>query len=167
MMGKDDVTTTAPKLWTVLVRAYRSMAEVLEASVAEEGMCLSDFAVLEVLLHKGSLPISVIGEKVLLTNASMTSAVDRLEERGLVRRVSSGEDRRVRLVDLTACGRKLITDVFERHEQEIERMMEGVGTADRNQMRAGLKAIGFAAKAMHEERMTARKARARDDRLAG
>ena len=163
----ESAVTTAAKLWTVLARAYRSMAEVLEASVAEEGMCLSDFAVLEVLLHKGSLPISTIGEKVLLTNASMTSAVDRLETRGLVRRVNSGEDRRVRLVELTACGRKLITDVFGRHEQEIERMMAGVTGEERTQMRAGLKTIGMAAKSMHEERAAARKTRAREDRMAG
>ena len=43
-------------------------------------------AVLEVLLHKGPLTISVIGEKVLLASASMTSAIDRLEIRELVRR---------------------------------------------------------------------------------
>lgn len=158
---------TGTRLWMVLARAYRSMADVLEASVAEEGMCLSDFAVLEVLLHKGSLPISTIGEKVLLTNASMTSAVDRLESRGLVTRVSSADDGRVRLVSLTACGRKLITDVFARHEEEIERMMGGVDDAVRDQMRAGLKTVGLAAKAMHEERTAARKARAREERLAG
>ena len=159
--------TTGARLWTVLARAYRSMADVLEASVAEEGMCLSDFAVLEVLLHKGSLQISTIGEKVLLTNASMTSAVDRLEGRGLVTRVSSEDDGRVRLVALTACGRKLITDVFGRHEEEIERMMRGLDAEARDQMRAGLKTIGMAAKAMHAERTAARKARAREEQIAG
>ena len=159
--------TTGARLWTVLARAYRSMADVLEASVAEEGMCLSDFAVLEVLLHKGSLPISTIGEKVLLTNASMTSAVDRLEGRGLVTRASSTDDGRVRLVALTACGRKLITDVFGRHEGEIERMMGGLDAAARDRMRTGLKTIGLTAKAMHEERTAARKARAREDQIAG
>lgn len=163
----QQAETSGPRLWTVLARAYRSMAEVLEASVAEEGLCLSDFAVLEVLLHKGSLPISTIGEKVLLTNASMTSAVDRLEERSLVRRLNSGEDRRVRLVELTACGHQLIEDVFGRHEQEIERMMAGVGGSERSAMRAGLKTIGLTAKAIHDERTADRKARAREERLAG
>ena len=163
----EGAGTTGVKLWTVLARAYRSMAEVLEASVAEEGMCLSDFAVLEVLLHKGSLPISTIGEKVLLTNASMTSAVDRLVSRGLVRRESSDEDRRVTLVALTACGRKLIKDIFGRHEQEIERMMDGLGAAERDSMRAGLKRIGMAAKAMHEERTARRKAKVREMSQAG
>jgi MarR family 2-MHQ and catechol resistance regulon transcriptional repressor len=165
-MSEGEITT-GPKLWTVLARAYRSMAEVMEASVAEEGMCLSDFAVMEVLLHKGSLPISTIGEKVLLTNASMTSAVDRLEQRGLVRRINSDADRRVRLVDLTGCGRKLITDVFGRHAVEIERMMGGLDAAERDGMRSGLKTIGMAAKAMHEERMAERRAKSRRDRLAG
>ena len=162
-----DTQTTGPKLWTVLARAYRHMAEVLEASVAEEGMCLSDFAVLEVLLHRGPLPISTIGDKVLLTNASMTSAVDRLEARGLVARVSSDADRRIRVVSLTGCGRRLITDVFGRHEQEIEGILADVGGAERDSLRSGLKKIGLKAEAIHVERAALRKSRLRDDRETG
>lgn len=143
--------TTGPGLWTVLARAYRAMADVLEHSAAAEGLGLSDFGVLEVLLHKGPLPISTIGEKVLLTNASMTSAVDRLAARGLVAR-ACGEDRRVRLVSLTAEGRELISEVYGRHAAEIERMMAGLSEAERAAMRTGLKRIGFAAQAMAEER---------------
>ena len=159
-----DSGTGGPKLWTVLARAYRHMAEVLEASVAEEGMCLSDFAVLEVLLHKGPLAISTIGDKVLLTNASMTSAVDRLETRGLVARVSSEEDRRIRVVSLTECGRRLITDVFGRHEQEIEAIFAGLDGPERDGLRSGLKKIGLRAAALQAERTAVRKARLRDSR---
>src|ERR1700720_4828673 len=92
---------SAPRLWLVLARAYGSIVNYIEGSIAAQGLGLSDFMVLEVLLHKGPLTISAIGEKVLLASASMTSAIDRLEQRGLVRRTSSAEDRRVRLVELT------------------------------------------------------------------
>ena len=46
-----DERTTGPKLWIVLARAYRAIGEVLEDGIADDGMCLSDFMVLEVLLH--------------------------------------------------------------------------------------------------------------------
>ena len=91
--------TTGPKLWVVLARAHGALASYVEQRIATEGLCLSDFMVLEVLLHKGPMTISEIGAKVLLANASMTAAVDRLEEKSLVLRRSSDSDRRIRMVE--------------------------------------------------------------------
>jgi MarR family 2-MHQ and catechol resistance regulon transcriptional repressor len=62
----NELDTTGPRLWLVLARAYGSLATYVEHCIAAEGLCLSDFMVLEVLLHKGPLAISTIGEKVLL-----------------------------------------------------------------------------------------------------
>src|SRR5437667_7620357 len=50
----------APKLWIVLARCYRALALSVERSMADLGLCLSDFMVLEALLHKGPLTISEI-----------------------------------------------------------------------------------------------------------
>ena len=158
----EEERTTGPKLWIVLARAYRSMAEVLEDGIADEGMCLSDFMVLEVLLHKGPLPISVIGEKVQLANASMTAAIDRLDKLGLAMRGSSPCDKRVRMVRLTEAGRTSITEVYRRHERQIEELMEGLSCAERTRLRRGLKKIGMRAKAM-----MATETRERKERSAG
>jgi MarR family len=51
--------------------------------------------VLEALLHKGPLPVNTIGPKVHRTPGSISVAVDRLLEKGLVSRAESSEDRRV------------------------------------------------------------------------
>src|ERR1700729_3185063 len=104
----DKNKISAPRLWLVLARAYGSMVSYIEGAIAGQGLGLSDFMVLEVLLHKGPLPISAIGEKVLLASASMTSAIDRLEKRGLVDRRSCNSDRRLRYVELTDCGKAFI-----------------------------------------------------------
>jgi MarR family 2-MHQ and catechol resistance regulon transcriptional repressor len=103
--------------------------------------------VLEVLLHKGPLTISVIGEKVLLASASMTSAIDRLEERGLVRRRSCNSDRRIRLVELTECGKAFIEEIYARHEKDLEFIASELSETERRTMYEGLKKIGIAAKA--------------------
>src|SRR5438270_12390324 len=110
----DASTTTGPKLWVVLARAHGALARYVEESIAAQGLCLSDFMVLEVLLHKGPLPISAVGERVLLANASMTAAVDRLAERDLVIRHESERDRRSKIVALTAPGRALISELYAR-----------------------------------------------------
>src|SRR5690348_10659303 len=109
MSSRSQSRTTASKLWIVLARAQRAVAGYVEQRIAAEGLCLSDFMVLEILWHKGSMTISDIGQKVLLANASMTSAVDRLEGMSLVSRQASPSDRRVRIVALTKNGRALIS----------------------------------------------------------
>jgi MarR family 2-MHQ and catechol resistance regulon transcriptional repressor len=135
----------APRLWLVLARAYGSIGAYIESSFADRGFCLTDFMVLEVLLHKGPLTISAIGEKVLLASASMTSAIDRLEQRNLVRRSSSAEDRRVRLVGLTCEGRALIERLFAHHAHDLEDLAAGLSCEERRVLYSALKKIGLAA----------------------
>jgi MarR family 2-MHQ and catechol resistance regulon transcriptional repressor len=144
--------TTGPKLWVVLARAYGAIAHYVEQCVAAEGLCLSDFMMLEVLLHKGPLSISAIGEKVLLTNASMTAAVDRLEKRGFVLRQNSQEDRRSKIVTLTAEGRVFISELYARHVQDIEAVTSSLSQKELNRMRSLLKTLGLAAKDAAERR---------------
>src|ERR1700756_1875780 len=98
----------APKLLIVLARCYRALATAVERSISSLGLCLSDFMVLEALLHKGALTISEIQAKVLLASGSMTAAVDRVESMGLVVRKTTAKDRRARILELTLRGRRLI-----------------------------------------------------------
>lgn len=92
-----------------------------QKGIARQGFAsLSDYAVLEVLLHIGALPVNRIGEKVLLTSGSITTAVQRLEKRGLVRRERSEGDARVVLVHLTETGRARIEESFAAHAKSLD-----------------------------------------------
>jgi MarR family 2-MHQ and catechol resistance regulon transcriptional repressor len=144
-MGDRD-NIPAPRLWLVLARAYGSMVNYIEDSITAQGLGISDFMVLEVLLHKGPLTISAIGEKVLLASASMTSAIDRLEKRELVRRRSCSSDRRIRIVELTDCGKAFIEEIYARHEKDLEAVIGGLNDEERRLMYEGLKKVGHAAK---------------------
>jgi MarR family transcriptional regulator, 2-MHQ and catechol-resistance regulon repressor len=137
---------SAPRLWLVLARAYGSISAYIEGSITAQGLGLSDFMVLEVLLHKGPQTISAIGEKVLLASASMTSAIDRLEKRGLVRRKHCDSDRRIRFVELTDCGKAFIEEIYARHEKDLEAVIGGLRDEERRVIYEGLKKIGLAAK---------------------
>ncbi len=143
----EQTVIPAAKLWFVLARASASIGTYIERSFGQQGFCLTDFMILEALLHKGPLTISAIGEKVMLASASMTSAIDRLEERRLVHRSLSAEDRRVRLVSLTCEGRQFITLLFEKHQNDLEAISAGFSQEERRVLYAALKKIGFAAKA--------------------
>ncbi|GGA69249.1 MarR family transcriptional regulator [Edaphobacter acidisoli] len=145
-MKSNAQRISADRLWLVMMKAHRSIAAYVETRMSGLGIGMSDFMVLEVLLHKGPLTISAIGEKVLLTSASMTSAIDRLEERELVVRKTCDSDRRVRYVELTAAGRKFISGIYARHERDLDFLVEGLSDAERRAIYEGMKKLGFRAK---------------------
>lgn len=133
---------TAPKLWIVLARCHHALASLVERDIAGLGLCLSDFMVLEALLHKGPLTISEIQAKVLLASGSMTAAVDRLESRGLAVRRSVASDRRARRIELTAEGRRLIEKVFRAHAEHLEQAVAVLNETEKQQVYQGLKKLG-------------------------
>jgi len=133
---------TAPKLWIVLARCHRALAISVEHSITNLGLCLTDFMVLEALLHKGPLTISEIQAKVLLASGSMTAAVDRVERMGLVVRKTTDKDRRARVLELTAKGRRLIERAFAEHARHLEGAMSVLDAEEKQDLYAGLKKLG-------------------------
>lgn len=138
-------TPTASQLWIVLARSYRALSTLAEQSVAREGLCLSDFMILEALLHKGPLTITEIQGKVLLATGSMTAAVDRLENKGWIGRKMTPEDRRARRLELTPAGNRLITEVFQAHNSDLESWMSVLTGTEKQQTYEALKKVGLAA----------------------
>jgi len=136
-------------VFLVLWKAASAVESYAEQSISQLEMCGSDFAVLEALLHKGPLAVNEIGRKVLLTSGSITVAVDRLEDRGLVERRAHGTDRRARIVHLTKEGRKLITRVYSEHAADMERLTAASLTKSERKTLIGLlKKIGYEAAAV-------------------
>lgn len=139
----DKISGT--QLWLVLIKAYHSLLGFTEHTLKDSGLGESEFRILEALLHKGPMPVNTIGPKVFLTPGSISVAVDRLLKRGLVTRTNSSEDRRVRVVDLTPLGRRLIEQVFAAHARQVDRLAEVLSPKERRQIARGLKAFGKAA----------------------
>lgn len=133
-------------MWLILWKAARAVEQNAITSVSELGLGLSDFAVLELLLHKGAQPVNVIGKKILLTSGSITTAVDRLERRKLVHRKAHPEDRRARLVELSEKGKRLIECAFDQHALDMEETIAVLTSSERVELIRLLKKVGkFAA----------------------
>jgi len=143
---------SAPGIYLVLWKAFRAIEENAAQSVSSLGLGHSDFAVLEVLLHKGPQPVNVIGKKVLLTSASITAAVDRLESRKLLRRTSDPKDGRSRIVELTENGCRLIEQAFQKHAQDMEQTMAVLKSAERVELVRLLKKVGMWAAARLDDK---------------
>src|SRR2546430_12071066 len=96
-------------VWLVFMKAFQALVPHAAGSIKQTKLGDSDFRVLEVLLHKGPLPVNTIGPKVWLTPGSISVAVDRLVKKGLVARKECTNDRRGRAGGIDPQGRGIIT----------------------------------------------------------
>jgi MarR family 2-MHQ and catechol resistance regulon transcriptional repressor len=135
----------ALKLFVVLARASRSLMEHAKRDVEKSELSQTEFAVLEVLYHKGQLTIGEIGERVLLTSGSMTYVVDKLERRSLVERKPCPEDHRATYIALTGDGRRLLGRIFPGHAAAIERAAASLTADEKRTAIALLKKLGIGA----------------------
>ncbi|MGD8992608.1 MAG: MarR family transcriptional regulator [Desulfobacterales bacterium] len=132
----------------VLWKAAKAVEKVDRASIAQSGHGLSDFTIMEALLHKGALPINKIGAKVLLTSGSMTAAINRIEKKGLVERIQDPADGRCFHVHLTKKGRHLIKKAYAKHVKNLEKIASVLSDSERKELVRLLKKIGLFAESL-------------------
>jgi len=141
----DATPDRALELWVVLARAFDAISRHTRASVASFGLGATEFGVLEALYHKGPLPVCEVQRRILIESGSTTYVVDKLVERGLVRRRRTAKDRRVINVELTPRGRRLIATVFPSHAETIRAAMGGLSEPDQARAAQLLRTLGLAA----------------------
>ena len=107
------------KLWVVLARAHSALSSLVHADIARNDLTTTEFGILEVLHHKGPLLLGEIQRKILVTSGGITYLVDRLVEKGLVKREECPNDRRARYAVLTPAGDALIRRIFPGHARRI------------------------------------------------
>src|SRR5438874_12725194 len=129
--GTQPADASGTHLWLVMMKAHRTLQRLATHSIESSEICLSDFAVLEMLLHKGPQPVNEIGRRVELTSGAITTAVDRLESRGLVTCEADPNDRRARLVRLTAAGEEQAARIFADHKAAMDSAAGGLSKSER------------------------------------
>ena len=130
-VSKGSKQATPEQLWIAMAHCYRAMSSLIERSFQDSGLSLTDFMLLEGLLHKGSMTITEIQVSVLLATGSMTAAVDRLESKGLIARMLSKSDRRARVLQLTGEGKAVITLAYKEHSRDLKRWMSVLSADER------------------------------------
>lgn len=138
-------------LWLVMMKAYRALERVAYYSIEASDSCLSDFAVMEMLLNKGPQPVNEIGRRIDLTSGAITTAVDRLESRGIVTRVAHDTDRRARIVKLTPRGKEKAAKAFSTHKKAMDSSANSLSKAERATLIRLLKKLGTSAEVPQDQ----------------
>jgi len=118
-MKKESIPNRALNTYTKLMRGSESVTSRVGRKMSDAGLTISQFGVLEALLHKGPMCQRDVASKILKSTGNITLVIDNLEKQGLVQRERSLEDRRYCTVLLTEKGRTLIEVTFAEVEAAI------------------------------------------------
>lgn len=110
-------------------------------TIKEGGLTVSQFAVLEILFHKGDLKVSEIIDKILSTGGNMTVVIDNLVKVNLVKRCVDSKDRRVNLISITDEGRNLISEIFPKHLENINEIFSSLTSEEKENLISLLKKL--------------------------
>lgn len=116
--------------WLAVVRTRPTLDRFGRRTLGPLGLSLTDFKILESVLHAGPITPSRLGDEIGMTRGSITSAVDRLAARGLVKREPNAADARSSLVKLTDNGTAVIQEAWETFSEDVERVMEDTMTTE-------------------------------------
>lgn len=144
-MSSNDIKQSL-KLYIVLSRANKAINEVTNQFFQQNGLNPTEFAVLELLYHKGRQPLQKIGSKILLASGSITYVVDKLEKRGLINRISCPSDRRVTYAEISEEGEKFMQKIFPEHEQNLHELMSVLTPEEKDTAIELLKKLGLSIK---------------------
>jgi DNA-binding MarR family transcriptional regulator len=97
---------------------------MFHTAIAERaGLTATDAKAMDILTRHGSLTAGELSQHTGLASASVTSLIDRLESRGIVRRVRDRADRRRVIVELIQKGAKGDVSFFEAMQSEFEKLV--------------------------------------------
>ncbi|GEK31414.1 MarR family transcriptional regulator [Kurthia zopfii] len=134
------------KLYIVLSRAHKAINEVTNQFFQENKVNPTEFAVLELLYHKGRQPLQKIGSKILLASGSITYVVDKLEKRGYITRTACPSDRRITYAEISDEGSAFMAELFPRHEKELHELTNGLTPDEKDEAIELLKKLGLSVK---------------------
>lgn len=142
-MDKSKQTEESLKFFIVLSRAHRAFNDAVNKHISTYKLNPTEFAVLELLYHKGDQPLQQIGGKILLASGSITYVVDKLEQKELLVRKACPTDRRVTYAQITDTGKKLIDEIFPTHEELINDIVSVLSDEEKKTVTDLLKRVGF------------------------
>lgn len=144
-MASDEIKQSL-KLFIVISRVHKAINESTNQFIQKQGVNPTEFAVLELLYHKGRQPLQQIGNKILLASGSITYVVDKLEKRGYLARISCPSDRRVTYAEITKAGGAFMSELFPEHEKKLHELLSALSCEEKATAIELLKKLGLSIK---------------------
>lgn len=129
------------KAFVGVKRTNEFLEKIVRTDVGRYDLNLNEFAVLELLYHKGDQPIQKIRDRILIASSSTTYVIDKLCSKNLVTRRQDTVDKRVSYAMITDEGNRLMDGIFPLHAEKIRRIFDSLDDDELAQFRSTLKKI--------------------------
>ncbi len=128
----EDVDEKASlQLILAIGRSFKYVDDQVRPRMLKLGLTMTEFSVLTTLYHGGPIPLGELSHRILLTGASTTYTVKKLEQRGFLVRRAKEEDHRIILGSITDEGRRLLRRIFPLHAKHLSAAMKGISTDEK------------------------------------
>ena len=127
----------------VMFKAYQALIELIKKDIKNTGFAFNEFTVLEVIYHKKRITVTDIKEKVLVASSSLTYILDKLEKKGLIKRLKSEFDKRIIYVELTNDGVRISDEIFPKHYEVLKKVFNVLKEDEKNMLTDLIKKVGF------------------------
>jgi MarR family transcriptional regulator, 2-MHQ and catechol-resistance regulon repressor len=104
----------------LLMQTSKAIQERIRDEMSKNKLSITEFSVLEVLFYQGKQTIQQIGNRILITSGSMTYVIDKLEQKGVIKRNDFREDRRVIHITLTAEGMEIMENIMPKYQEMVD-----------------------------------------------
>jgi len=128
------MATIDERLVSSLLGVMRTIEKPLVKHIADEDLTVTQFAVLEMLLHNGERTVNEIIEGVFSTSGNISVVIENLIKHGLLAKKLNPNDGRSRLVFLTKEGHQKISAYYPHHKTELRRIMNGLDKKEKEEL---------------------------------
>ncbi|MCL6433302.1 MAG: MarR family transcriptional regulator [Leptolyngbyaceae cyanobacterium HOT.MB2.61] len=124
-----------------LARAYQAFCSFDEEHIRTLGLTGPQFDVIATLGNTSGMMMGQLAEKTLVTKGTLTGIIDRLEQKGLVRREVPPDNRRCFRIVLTNEGEKVFEEVFPTHINHLKERFSQLSEEEIEQITATLRRV--------------------------
>ncbi len=121
----------------------RALGKRFEQKSSDHGIRIrpEQWSVISLLFHKGPMPQNGIGELLFMDKVSVSRTVERLEKRKLVVQDVPGNDKRMRIVELTPSGTEMYRQLCPLAEKTISEALQNMKENEKRQLFDSLEKI--------------------------
>lgn len=115
------------------MQTSKAIQERIRDEMSKNKLSITEFSVLEVLFYQGKQTIQQIGNRILISSGSMTYVIDKLEQKGIIKRNDCREDRRVIHITLTTEGMEMMENIMPKYQAMVDSFFEDL-TGDESEL---------------------------------